>query len=440
MRFVDLFAGLGGFHVALAALGGRCVFACELDESLRDLYEHNFGLRPAGDIREIDADKVPAHDVLCAGFPCQPFSKAGEQQGRGCGRNGNLVDYVVSIVATRQPSYFILENVANLTKHDKGRTWEGLEHALRTAGPGYDLRYTRLSPHQYGVPHTRDRLFIVGRVGEGSLADFTWPTPCDGQLHIGSVLDDHPEAALRLSEDVLSCLATWQQFLQRYPSDEALPSFPIWSMEFGATYPYEESWPHQVGSEQLGNYAGAFGHDLSQVMPTDRSAHLPGYARTTSRFPRWKQTFIRQNRELGARHRTWLDEWLPDVQKYPASRQKFEWNCQGEERDLWRHVIQLRASGVRVKRATSAPALVAMTATQVPIIGWQRRYMTIRECQRLQSLESLAAMPRATTSAFRALGNAVNAEVVRRVAEQLLCQAGSSRESTRRERVAQAAS
>src|SRR5689334_8501512 len=89
MRFVDLFAGLGGFHLALKSLGHTCVFASEINETLRDLYEKNFGIRPEGDIRKVAAAEVPPHDVLCAGFPCQPFSKAGEQQGFGCPKWGD---------------------------------------------------------------------------------------------------------------------------------------------------------------------------------------------------------------------------------------------------------------------------------------------------------------------------------------------------------------
>ena len=91
MRFIDLFAGLGGFHQALESIGHECVFASELNNDLADLYERNFGVRPHGDIRQA-IDQVPAHDILCAGFPCQPFSKAGEQKGFDCPQWGDLYD------------------------------------------------------------------------------------------------------------------------------------------------------------------------------------------------------------------------------------------------------------------------------------------------------------------------------------------------------------
>ncbi|MCK5615490.1 DNA cytosine methyltransferase, partial [Candidatus Pacearchaeota archaeon] len=119
-------------------------------------------------------------------------------------------------------------------------------------------------------------------------------------------------------------------------------------------------------------------------------------------------------------HKKIIDPWLPKIQDFPPSLQKFEWNCKGEERNVWKYIIQFRASGVRIKRPTTTPSLVAMTSTQVPIIGWQKRYMTTRECSRLQSMGNLKFIPASKTKAYKALGNAVNADIVRIVAKSLL--------------------
>lgn len=129
MRFVDLFSGLGGFHLALEQLGHRCVFASELDPSLQGLYLENFGLRPSGDIRKVLIATIPAHEILCAGFPCQPFSKAGEQDGFDCPSWGDLFDRVVAILKHHEPEHLLLENVPNLLKHDGGKTWSRVENA-----------------------------------------------------------------------------------------------------------------------------------------------------------------------------------------------------------------------------------------------------------------------------------------------------------------------
>ena len=120
MSFVDLFAGLGGFHSALAGLCHRCVMASEIDLDLQRLYELNHGIRPKGDIRKIPVAQVPDHDILCAGFPCQPYSKAGSQQGLDCTKWGDLIKQVFRILRAKRPQFIILENVPNLVRHADG--------------------------------------------------------------------------------------------------------------------------------------------------------------------------------------------------------------------------------------------------------------------------------------------------------------------------------
>lgn len=419
-KFIDLFAGLGGFHIALDKLGGRCVFAVEWQPHLQDLYFQNFGLRPQGDIREVSPASVPDHDVLCAGFPCQPFSKAGEQLGFECTRQGDLFFNVASIIEAKTPSYFILENVSNLLQHDGGRTFERIKSILIELGYQVDAR--RFSPHQFGIPQIRERVYIVGsRTG---LVGFAWPEPTNEPTNIKSVLEQQPVDAKLLSPQVERCLEVWDDFLRRSPSDIELPSFPIWSMEFGADYPYADGTPYAVLSEKgtrgLTKFRGSHGIPLRQFGPAERWAALPSHARTEQwEFPKWKQDFIRQNREFYANNRKWIDPWLSKILQFPSSLQKLEWNAKGGERDIWRYVIQFRASGVRIKRPTTAPSLIAMTDTQVPIIGWEKRYMTPRECAGLQSLGALS-LPENRSRAFAALGNAVNANVVGGIASNLI--------------------
>jgi DNA (cytosine-5)-methyltransferase 1 len=419
-RFIDLFAGLGGFHVALSGLGGKAVFASEWIKPLAELYQRNFGLMPHGDISQINAADVPEHDILAAGFPCQPFSKAGEQLGFKHTEQGQLFFEVLRILRSKRPQFFILENVPNLLTHRNGETMRQIERELRALG--YSVEFQKLSPHNFGIPQIRDRVYIVGSLG--GLSDFLWPKASGDELvpSIRDILCEPNSSDSDLPPAVLRCLDFWDRFIKAVPADVELPR-PLWSMEFGATYPYEDTTPFALmleqGEEAFSDYYGTYGASLT-LDGTKLPQELPSHAsRQQTVFPKWKTDFIRRNREFYSANAEWINPFLSELRTFPSSWQKLEWNVGGGERSIWKYVIQMRASGVRVKRATTSPSLVAMTPTQVPIIGWEKRYLTPREGARLQSLGDIE-LPRARKDAYKALGNAVNAEVVSMVAKQLL--------------------
>lgn len=179
LKFIDLFAGIGGFHLALSNLGATCVFASEKDKFARQTYEENFdtaNFEFNDDIRKISPDQVPDHDVLCAGFPCQPFSQAGLKKGFKDGEDserGNLFYCILDILEAKKPRAFILENVRHLVKHDEGRTFDTIQNLLKKAG--YSVHYQVLKASDYNIPQLRPRVFIVGFRGGEDLPPFVFP-------------------------------------------------------------------------------------------------------------------------------------------------------------------------------------------------------------------------------------------------------------------------
>ena len=161
MKYADLFCGMGSFSYSFRRLGWHCVLACDISENACDNYDHNFGYRPLGDITLINENDVPDHDVLCAGFPCQPFSHAGFHQGFADPR-GTMFFHVMRIIKAKNPSFVVLENVPGLLHHDRGRTFRTILNCLETAG--YVIEFKVLLCSDYGIPQRRKRLFIVARL------------------------------------------------------------------------------------------------------------------------------------------------------------------------------------------------------------------------------------------------------------------------------------
>ena len=424
IRFVDLFAGLGGFHVGLSKVRGiktKCVFVSELDQRLLEIYKKNFpGLKPssyAGDITEVSAEQIGKHEILCAGFPCQPFSKAGNQKGFDCERNGNLFEgHLMRVIRHHKPPLLLLENVPNLRKHDNGNTFKEITRLLRKEK--YSTRAELLSPHQFGIPQIRSRLYIVAsRVGK-RLENFSWPKSNGKEPSIYDILEFKKNKELKIPPYMEAAVEIWGEFLEKFPEHEGLPGFPIWGMEFGATYPYKSPTPATCSYEQLHASHGTLGVSLKGMDRKEALLNVPTYA-TEKTFPFWKQNYIRHNRDLYNNNKSWIQGWMKQLRGLHPSHQKLEWNCGREERDIWKHLISFRPSGIRVKKTDFAPALVTIS-TQVPIIGKYKRFMSTRECLALQGLEKIKHLPDSPAQINKALGNAVNADIVAKIITQLL--------------------
>ena len=440
LRFVDLFAGIGGFHHALSAppLGAKCVMTVEIDRHCREVYKSSLLIgkgrldesKIISDIRSLTrrengvtdrplkelAKLVPDHEILCGGFPCQPFSKSGKQEGTADETRGTLFFDIMRIVKAKEPKYVILENVPNLVgpKHID-TTWRTIVKQLRRAGYLVSDHPAILSPHELspdlgGTPQVRKRLFILAtrndnreKQPELTVRDYldSIGTYSSDQWNIADFLRPNTvKTSHLLGEDEKMWIRAWQYFVEMIPHDN-LPGFPIWEK------------------------------DLRQ------------FRRRPKPCPPWKLEFLKKNQQFYKLHKDLIDHWRTinwsngkssdpiTIRDFPDSRRKFEWQARGfqpsqSERDLHKLLIQFRPSGIRVKAPTYVPALVAITQTTV--LGSELRRITPQEAAVLQGFpptifENTSVEDR---HMYKQLGNAVPVGLVRFCAQWLLSQPQAS--------------
>lgn len=384
-KFIDLFCGIGGFHQAMASLGGKCVFASDIDEDCRKTYEANYGIVPAGDITKIDAADIPVHDVLCGGFPCQTFSKAGKRLGFEDVTKGTLFFDICRILEYHKPKYALLENVRNLASHDHGNTWRVIHNKLEELGYNLLSEPVIFSPHYVGIPQHRERVYIMCvRKDVGNVQPFVFDKKKLPQCSIDDILMDDKDISnikeYRISSEMENLIGLWNEFIQKIKVDR-LPGFPIWS---------------------------------DRLCDLDSEENLMQY-------PAWKQNFILKNNELYVNNREFIDEWLKRARQnslFFGAKAKLEWQAgQTKHPDIWKQIFQLRPSGIRVKVNTYFPALVAIVQTS--IIGSRKRFLTPRECARLQSFPEDFQPDIKQQQAYKQFGNAVNVECVKIFAKHL---------------------
>ena len=183
--FIDLFAGLGGFRLALESLGAKCVYSNEWDKFAQTVYNENFGDMPEGDITKVDENTIPDHDILCAGFPCQAFSISGKQRGFEDSR-GTLFFDVARIVKCKKPKVVFMENVKNFAAHDNGKTLQVVKATMEELGYSFD--YKVLNATDYGIPQKRERIYMVCFRKDLNCGRFDFPKPFPLSKHVQDFL------------------------------------------------------------------------------------------------------------------------------------------------------------------------------------------------------------------------------------------------------------
>tara|TARA_B100002051_G_scaffold238467_1_gene241059 strand:- start:1829 stop:2791 length:963 start_codon:yes stop_codon:yes gene_type:complete len=208
LRFIDLFSGIGGFRMALEKLNHKCVFSADNDKYACDTYYKNFKEYPLIDIKKLSAKKIPNHDILCAGFPCQPFSIAGERKGFNDTR-GTLFFDIVRILKEKKPKIFILENVKGLVNHDKGKTFKKIINILskkvngkinksKRENLGYNVFWKVLNSYDFNAPQNRERVFIIGFKNQN--INYKFPKNIKLKINLNNLINKKPKKIRRISK------------------------------------------------------------------------------------------------------------------------------------------------------------------------------------------------------------------------------------------------
>ena len=366
----------------------------------RKIYQRNWGIKPEGDITVAANDSVmdvPEHDVLVGGFPCQPFSKSGKQLGMEESR-GTLFWNIAKIIEVRKPKLVLLENVRNIAGPRHAHEWEVIIRTLRTLGyrvSSVPLVVTphKISPTHGGRPQSRDRVLIAATLDLGqknhlalepesldlSHAYENWDIQkwnLKKHLPLENSLTKSEKSKLSLTEKEIQWVEAWNEFVELIIAKGGhaeLPGFPIWADEF---------------------------------------VHLNDL-RIPKSTPKWKRNFLMKNAEFYTKHKKDLDRWLKKwnhLSEFPPSRRKLEWQAQ-DSKNLWSTIMHFRPSGIRAKKSTYVPALVAITQTSV--LGNQKRRLSVREAMRLQGFPDwFDFMDQPDSLAYKQLGNAVNVGVI----------------------------
>ena len=381
MNFIDLFSGIGGFHIALKRLGHKCVLACDIDKKCREVYKKNHGIEPVDDIRKINEKTMPDFDILCAGFPCQSFSNAGKKQAFEDKVRGTLFFDIIRLAKEKQPKFMFLENVKHIKKVDEGSVFKTILGALDEIG--YHIEDEKsvfeISPHDLGIPQDRKRIIFVcirkDIYNPDKIIDLGLQK--NVLINFENIIEKDVDPKYNVKPEIITLFDAWDKMVrQMEPGQRMSPT--ILCNEFNSNYTEEEF----------------------------------------ENLPKWKQEYITKNKPIYQKYKQLWDSWYEehkDILKKKEVNGKLEWQAGPlkENDSIWNHFIQLRQSGIRVKKSKFFPTLVAIV--QTPIYGKEKRYITPRECARLQSFPDSFILPESDNVAYKQFGNAVNVEVVYRV-------------------------
>lgn len=385
MKYIDLFCGIGGFHQAMKLFDFECVFASDIDKNCQKIYEQNYKIKVSGDITKVKVENIPKFEILCAGFPCQPFSKAGDQKGFEDVR-GNLFFNICDIVKYHKPKYLILENVKNLSSHDNGNTWKVIKDNIDKLGYHTYETPLILNVLHFNIPQNRERVIILCKLKSlGSLPAMPniFKNPKTKLTNfIDSIINtrDNDNKKYKLNQKMKDVQMIWNDFILLLKKNNIMiPKYPIWT----------DWWDK------------------------DQNTDIEQY----KKYKNW----IDKNKLFYKNNSSLLNEWLEESRSNPnwvGAVRKLEWQAGDTREDdsmktiLW----TARSSGIRIKRPDYIPTLVAMSHT--PVYGPLERKLSSRELLRLQAFPDDFEYDE--KSIYKQVGNAVNVKMIEKCAKFLI--------------------
>lgn len=379
LTFIDLFCGVGGFHQALTDLGCKCVLACDIDKKCCEVYEDNYGIKPIKDIKDIDEKNMVNFDILCGGFPCQPFSNGGNKKSFDDNR-GLLFDEIVRIAKHKKPKFLFLENVKHILKVSNGKVFEYIKKRINDIG--YKLQIFKMSPHNYGIPQQRERIFFVC-VRNDIYENFNDNDDTDNgltnkiklsienkNLTMEDLVEKNVDSKYNIEPTLKKVLDAWDELIKQFDVGEKIS-------------------PTILINDYFKNYTDEEYNQLAS----------------------WRKDYMTKNKPLLKKYDKIIKPWYKKHKELLTKREiygKLEWQTGVIKKNdsIYNYFIQMRQSGIRVKKNKYFPTLVAMV--QTPIYGKYKRYITPRECARLQSFPDTFKLHENDKVVYKQMGNSVN--------------------------------
>jgi DNA (cytosine-5)-methyltransferase 1 len=376
MKFIDLFCGIGGFHQALKNLNTICVLASDNDKNCQEIYKINYNIDVQNDVKKINPKDIEDFDIICGGFPCQTFSNAGKKKTFSDER-GLLFDEIIRIAKVKKPKFMFLENVKHILKVGDGKVIKYIKEQLDENN--YILQLFNMSPHKYGIPQQRERIyFVCVRKDIYNGLDIELPIS-NKKIIFNNFLDKKKNIDKKyyIKGDILKVLEAWDEMIKIFEVGEKISPTIL----------------------------------IHEFYIDDRKKKFDTY-------PKWKQNYINSNKKIIDKYKDKWDSWYKKHKDILQKREiygKLEWQTGliKPNDSIFNYFIQIRQSGIRVKKAEYFPTLVAIS--QIPIYGKEKRYITPRECARLQSFPEDFIMSENDNVSYKQFGNAVNVDNVETV-------------------------